>query len=297
MDPITIAALAGSAVDAGIGIWNAANQYQNNEYLKKLQKQQWERDDSAVQRRVNDLKAAGLSPVLASGQSANTSPAIRTEAPQINGIKGLDTATTILALAQQKAQIGQTNAQSKLTEMQANKVSLENQFLQETMGTRTQTASAGLNKILADTGTSLESKRGLEIANKFNEEANPKKLEQLAIQISNLTEDQKLKQIQQLQAKASITKTEREAALIQVNKFLKDVEFSTATTVRDMKLSKLDMELLSLQLANNLTRVQIRDTTNKADYFEKIGQYLQGSKDLTSIVSDVLGTLKGGKGK
>lgn len=106
------AAIAG--VNAGTGLMNTYMQWQNLQYQKHVQSQIFGREDSSIRRRVRDLKAAGLSPVLAAGQGAGTGGVVKTNAPQVDLRAG-----ELLAMMKMKQDIEVTEEQKKLIQAQA----------------------------------------------------------------------------------------------------------------------------------------------------------------------------------
>lgn len=114
-DPLTLGLVAGGSSLLG-SLANTASQIWANFRNEGLMREAWGREDTAIQRRVADLKAAGLSPVLAAGQGASSSPAITLRAPQTDAgeavSKGLEGAVTALAMMKQKEDISKTQAET-----------------------------------------------------------------------------------------------------------------------------------------------------------------------------------------
>lgn len=91
-------------------------QKDNLAYQKDLQNKIFAREDNAVQRRVNDLIKAGLSPTLAAGSSAGAGSVVSTSAPQkknnLEALTALASVKTLLAQqrrAQTEADIARAN--------------------------------------------------------------------------------------------------------------------------------------------------------------------------------------------
>lgn len=112
-DILGIGTFLSSLLSSGV---NAGMQSQTNAQNMAIQQTEWAREDNAVQRRVADLKAAGLNPVLAAGSAASSSGSPVYKSPQIGDIG--QAGINAVAAMRQKKDIAKTEADIALVDQQ-----------------------------------------------------------------------------------------------------------------------------------------------------------------------------------
>ena len=121
------ATVAGAVDQMKTNDLNYRLQKENLAYHKSLQNVIFGREDNAVQRRVADLKAAGLSPTLAAGSAASAGQAISTRSPEktsnLEALSAIASVRTLIA-QQQEAQTQADIARQKLSQEMRNTIYL-----------------------------------------------------------------------------------------------------------------------------------------------------------------------------
>ena len=112
LDPVSAAIGLGGASS----ILNTYMQWRENQYQHGIQQDIFNREDNSIQRRVADLKAAGLSPVLAAGQGAGTGGVVSTTVPQTDLS---DRVLSAMSLMKMEADISKTRAEEAYVNLQA----------------------------------------------------------------------------------------------------------------------------------------------------------------------------------
>ena len=116
----------GDILGFGADVFNVAQQEKNYNWQKEAQKITWQREDNATRRRVADLKAAGLNPVLAAGSAAQSSAPIHTDAPQMGGVGEFD----VLGALQMRQNLKQGRALIDKTKAETQRIKTETDLME-----------------------------------------------------------------------------------------------------------------------------------------------------------------------
>lgn len=189
-------------------------------WQREAQEKTWAREDTAVQRRANDLTSAGINPLLAAGSPASASSPVSPvmpSAPSASPRKDVALLPTkvpqissVLNLIQQKADIDRTKASTLVEQAQASKSQAEADFLTKANPSRITSVEQEAIVAKATSAFKVEQMRqivesvGLDNARKWIDN----QIQDVGLDQARV--DLVLKQIQQKQGYLGLTKTEQE---------------------------------------------------------------------------------------
>lgn len=212
---------------------NLAFQRENFDYQKALQKQIFEREDTAYQRTVKDMRAAGMSPLSMNGTN-NAGEAISTTAPQVQAVHSDDRSGEIMSQSVAQAfnnviAASQAQSQTKLLSEQARGLKLENDIKSEFARTDASTQSS----IASETLRSLRSQ------NDFSDSTTQVNLDMLDEQLKSLQDSNRFQsatydaRVKMVKSQLSQSEVSKKISDKELEKISREVAYNNAYGVTD----------------------------------------------------------------